>query len=93
MYQSVIWSCFGNIFKEIAFLRYKPATQFPNYLKLLKATINSGDHQESAEAMKLNKIPENLFNWIRSCNEIKQKRIAEESQQVVVGFGNSLLLL
>ena len=39
----------------------------------MKARIYNGDHQKSAEAMKLDEVPDNT-----SYNEKNQKRIAEE---------------
>ena len=35
-------------------------------LQLLKARINSGDHQKSGTQMKLDEVPENEFNCLRS---------------------------
>ena len=50
----------------------------PKPLYLLKARINCGDHQKSAETMKLDEVPENKFNCLGSRNEINQKSIVEE---------------
>ena len=56
----------------------QPRHTIPKPLQVLKARINSGDHQKSAETMKLDEVPENEFNCLGSRNEINQKSIAEE---------------
>ena len=58
----------------------KSAKPFPNRCKSwkLRARIDCGDHRISPGAIKLDEISENEFNCLGSCNEINQKRIAEE---------------